>query len=424
VFSLFLLILLGSASAEAVQEEPYGKIVKEIRISELKWTKEHVILRELDSKVGEIYTEESAKDDLERLDQLDLFSSFDIKAHLDDGEVVLEIEVEETYPWIFFPVISSTDENGLSFGAGVRTLNLKGLNVTMGGTVKFGGQTSVGFEIKDPWLGGIGNHFGLRVATGWVSRRNEVGDFDEETFRLAVDSSSYLGDEGRIGARFLFETLKSDEPSRTLSPDGRDKLPMIAAYIGYDTRDVWSNPTEGWKNELEVSKTFGDANYWTFTVDVRRYQAVKERQTLFLSSLTTLRTGELGVDIPAYHVYTFGGVNSVRGWEFDQRRGKNQFLNVAEYRYTVLPIRALDMFGKFKFRAGLQIAAFADLGSLWDEGDQFKDNFISGFGIGLRALLPGVQMLRLDFGWGQSGAKVYVGFGVFEKADMQRKRVR
>ena len=124
----------------------------------------------------------------------------------------------------------------------------------------------------------------------------------------------------------------------------------MAAYIGYDTRDVLSDPTNSWQNELEVSKTFRDADYWTFTLDVRRYQAVKERHTIFTSSLTTLRTGQLGVAIPNYHVYTFGGINSVRGWEFDARRGKNQFLNTVEYRYDWVPMRTLNLFGRFKFR--------------------------------------------------------------------------
>lgn len=424
LLSLFTTVVRADDQSSG-SESPYGKIVKEIRISELKWTKEHVILRELASKVGEVYTQENVEKDLERLDRLDLFSSLDIEANVEGDEVVLEIEVEETYPWVFFPVIQTTDENGLSFGAGVRTFNLKGLNVTFGGTVKFGGQTSFGAEIEDPWFRGIGNHFGLRITTGYVSRQNEIENFNEQTFRLLVQPSSYLGENGRVGARFLFESLKSDDTSRTLSSEGRDNLPMIAAYLGYDSRDVWLNTTEGWNNEIEVSKTFADADYWTFTIDVRRYQAVKQRQTLFVSSLTTLRTGELGVDIPSYQVYTFGGTNSVRGWEFDQRRGKNQFLNTLEYRYDAIPIQPLNLFGMFTFRVGVQIAAFGDLGILWDEGAQFKlDNFIGGYGVGVRLLLPGVQMLRLDFGWGQSGAKVLVGFAVFEKADMQRRRVR
>jgi outer membrane protein insertion porin family len=337
----------------------------------------------------------------------------------------LELECEEEYPRIIFPAISSTDENGLSFGAGFRTINLRGLGVTAGANARFGGQTSVGADIQAPWVGGLGNHFGLRVAGGWVKRRNEVEDFNETSFAIAVQPSTWIGDSGRLGARFTFESLKSDDPEKTLSPDGRDSLPSVAAYVGYDTRDVLSDPTKGWHNELEVSKTFGDADYWTFTIDLRRYQPVKERHTIFTSSLTSLLTGQFGVEIPSYQVFTFGGVNSIRGWEFNQRRGKNQFLNTVEYRYDWVPMRVLDLFGGIRFRAGVEIIGFGDFGVLWDEGNQFAlNNFIGGYGVGLRMLMSGVGAIRLDFGWGQSGAKVVVGFGVFEKADMQRRRVR
>ncbi len=423
--ALVLAFCRGRAAAQPDPDVPYGKIVKEIRLPELRWTKEHVLLREFASKVGAVYTRENAEMDLERLDRLDLFASFDIRAITDGDQVILELECEETHPRVVFPAISSTEENGVALGVGFRTINMRGLGITAGANARFGGQTSVGAVIEDPWVRGLGNHFGLRVAGGWVKRRNEVQDFEESSFALAVEPSSYIGDSGRVGARLIFESLKSDDPAKTLAPDGRDNVPTVAAYIGYDTRDVLSDPTNGWQNELEVSKTFRDADYWTFTLDVRRYQAVKERHTIFASSLTTLRTGQLGVAIPNYHVYTFGGINSVRGWEFDARRGKNQFLNTVEYRYDWIPMRTLNLFGRFKFRVGVEIAGFGDLGVLWDEGKQFAlNNFIGGYGVGLRLLLPGVSAIRLDFGWGQSGAKVLVGFAVFEKADMQRRRVR
>ena len=423
--TVVLALCPGRAAAQPDPDEPYGKIVKEIRLPELKWTKEHVILRELVSKVGEVYTRENAELDLERLDRLDLFASFDIRAVRSGDQVILELECEEEHPRVIFPAITFTDENGVSVGAGFRTINLGGLGITTGANARFGGQTSVGVDFEDPWVRGLGNHFGLRVAGGWVNRRNEVQDFEESSFRFAVRPSLWIGDSGRIGARLIYQSLKSDDPEKTLSPDGRDSLPSLGAYIGVDTRDVLSNPTKGWQNELEVSKAFGDADYWTFTIDLRRFQPVKVRHTLFVSSLTSLRTGQLGVEIPSYQVFTFGGINSVRGWEFNQRRGKNQFLNTVEYRYDWVPMRVLNLFGGIRFRVGVEVVGFGDLGVLWDEGNQFTlDRFIGGYGVGLRLLMSGVGAIRLDFGWGQSGAKVVVGVGVFPKADMQRARVR
>ena len=71
------------------------------------------------------------------------------------------------------------------------------------------------------------------------------------------------------------------------------------------------------------------------------------------------------------------------------------------------------------------MAAFGDFGMAWDEGSEFKtDNFIGGFGVGLRLLIPVVGMMRFDFAWGQSGRAAFFHIGSFEKAVMSRKRVR
>ena len=76
-------------------------------------------------------------------------------------------------------------------------------------------------------------------------------------------------------------------------------------------------------------------------------------------------------------------------------------------------------------RNGLQRAVFGDAGVLWNEGKEFAlDNFIGGYGAGIRVLLSGVGMIRFDFGLGQPGASMQFHIGVFEKAVMQRKRVR
>lgn len=57
---LFAVGLTCSPAWAATQpaEGPYGKTVREIRLPELEWTQNHVILRELGSKVGEVYTRE------------------------------------------------------------------------------------------------------------------------------------------------------------------------------------------------------------------------------------------------------------------------------------------------------------------------------------------------------------------------------
>ena len=81
--------------------------------------------------------------------------------------------------------------------------------------------------------------------------------------------------------------------------------------VGYDSRDLWSNPHKGWHNEIEIAKHGGfigaDNDYWALTVDVRKYIPVAERHTLGVFSLTTLRTGTVGKDIPVIEDFQHWG---------------------------------------------------------------------------------------------------------------------
>ena len=79
-------------------ESLYGKTLKEIRISELRYTQREIIIRELASRLGEPYLKENAEKDGKRLDQLGIFSDITIEAIEEEDEVVLVIEVKETFP--------------------------------------------------------------------------------------------------------------------------------------------------------------------------------------------------------------------------------------------------------------------------------------------------------------------------------------
>jgi outer membrane translocation and assembly module TamA len=78
----------------------------------------------------------------------------------------------------------------------------------------------------------------------------------------------------------------------------------------------------------------------------------------------------------------------------------------------------------FRLPIGLQIAAFADFGSAWNQRDEFNRNFIRGFGLGLRFITPTTGMARIDFGFGQEGFSIRIHLGSYEKPVMQRQRVR
>ena len=147
----------------------------------------------------------------------------------------------------------------------------------------------------------------------------------------------------------------------TLSNDNRDNIPSLGVYVGYDSRDLWSNPHRGWWNESELTISGGDSDFWTFNLDLRRYQPLADKHKLALFSLATLRSGQVGIDVPTYLEYILGGGNTIRGWSFGSRSGKNQFINTAEYRYTLVKPRSVSV-SSFNVHVGLQLAVYGDFG--------------------------------------------------------------
>jgi hemolysin activation/secretion protein len=145
---------------------------------------------------------------------------------------------------------------------------------------------------------------------------------------------------------------------------------------------------------------------------------------LALFSLLTLTTGTLGQDVAVWQQFSVGGANSIRGWELGERSGKNQFLNTLEYRYNFLQPRPFRVLG-ISLYLGAQLAAFADLGYVWNEASEFQPGkFLGGAGFGLRLIVPYVGLTRLDLAWGQPGMSVRLCVGSYEKPVRQRERVR
>jgi hemolysin activation/secretion protein len=74
---------------------------------------------------------------------------------------------------------------------------------------------------------------------------------------------------------------------------------------------------------------------------------------------------------------------------------------------------------------GLQLAAFGDFSHAWSESNEFAVNqFIDGYGVGLRVLIPFVDEIQLDAAWGAPGEGITFPFGIYPKVVMQRERVR
>jgi len=400
-----------------------GKPVEQILVTGLKTLDSATVLKQMKSKVGEPYSESNTERDIELLDRMSLFSKIDVDAQPGITGVVLRVVLKETQPYLPYPAISITAEQGTTAGFGLRSTNFLGSGVNLATAIRFGGATEFdinafsSFRPRDTWW--WKTDYFLR------DRDNELDHFHEHSHDLEVQAGRQVTDSLRVGGRFRFISMKSDVPGITLSTDNHDEIPGVGLVAEHDTRDSWTSTKRGWWNSADVlaNGLGADGDYWTFNLDIRRFQPVSDRHGLAFFSLLTMQTGIVGKDVPIHQDFHIGGTNSVRGWEVDARHGKNQFLNTVEYRYQLFKVHDFTVRG-FNFYAGLELAAFADGGTAWNTDEDFSRNFIGGAGFGIRLKIPYVSVVRIDFGLGQPSKGLMRHVGIMEKAVYQRRRIR
>jgi len=425
--SLLLCSLAVDGSAGEKDAALYGKPIGEIRISKLKHTKERLVRAALFSKVGDPYGEKNEAKDRERLDRLGVFSKIAFGLLEEEGGIVLDVELKETTPWVPLITADITDADGLTLGPGVKAVSLFHRGIYLSAAARFGQATTVEVLSESPWI--PGGSWAYRFQGRYRDGYDDLREFDEKSLEANLFLGKPLANNMGYGIRLGFLSMGSDVDGITLSGNNRDETPSLGVVIGYDSRDLWSNPHEGWWLQTEVRKNGGvlggDGDWWSLIYDVRRYQPIRPRHTLQLASYTTFQIGEVGKDIPSYRTFFIGGTNSVRGWDTGSREGKNEFLNTFEYRWDVKEPKAFTLFKKFTAYAGIQVALLADVGLAWDDQDEVSsDNVIGGVGAGIRLLIPFINVLRFDVAYGERGASFNLHIGGLEKVEKQRERIR
>ena len=388
---------------EISAEEPPGPgYIKTIRVYGLDLTRPYIVFREVETGLGMEFRPGLLDEAYGSLDRLDIFSDIEIEATEEPDGVVVDIRVVEGHPWVPGVSFQITDENGVAAGGSVKFSNLFGRNIAGGARLLLGGTTTVNALITNPWV--AGNHFSYLTGYTFRVRDNETVGFRETANELETQFQAWLGDDGRIGGRFDMAGIQSDRDGVTLDPDRTDFVLEPAFFVGLDSRDQASDTHTGWWNEIELRRSQNPKarkGFWQLTLDVRRFVPIVDRHTVALFSTTRIRSGTAGVDIAPWQLYYTGGTNSVRGWSLGSLVGKNEMINTAEYRYTILKPRGWNLPFNIRYRGGLHVAAFVDVGTTWDRSNEFSlDRTIAGAGVGARLLIPFVGMLRLDFAMG------------------------
>ena len=91
--------------------------------------------------------------------------------------------------------------------------------------------------MNTPYADVGGDFYGARL-----DRTDTLNGFEESSYEITPEVGGWLGEHGRLDARFSLFRLQSDVDGKTLSPDNDDHFLRYGLALGWDTRDSWRFP--------------------------------------------------------------------------------------------------------------------------------------------------------------------------------------
>lgn len=381
-------------------------VIEEIRVSGNSKTKAGVVLREMETREGEVFESEKLQKDLRNIYNLGFFEDVktDFKPGTVPGNIVLEIQVEEakTGSAGFGAGYSST--GGLLGFLELQERNFRGKGQRASTKVSFGGgDTSFDLNYYEPWLDNKRTSGGINLVNNKEDRIFDNKDVTVKRVGGALTFGRPIG--GIYSDTRVSVTLKSEDVDVRSDDPVFDVIKGLTNSVGFmavrDGRDNFSETTKGSRMQLNADVVGGlvggDFDFQKYNLDLRTYRKLGKKGVLAARGRAAAATGQ----IPRFEFYDLGGVSSLRGYEESEFQGTKLLLANLEYR---LPLGG-----------NLGGVAFVDSGKAFnDSGDIGLDNLHSSVGLGIRFKIPafGVGPVRLDYAQNLDDNSAQFHFGI------------
>jgi hypothetical protein len=424
---------LATAESAATEACVYGDSlpIAAQEFAGLRTTRKEVVQRELRNRVGERFSCARWESERNRLEDLDIFADVRLRAVAKDSAVILTYVFRELPPYIPFLAVAKTEQDGLSLGPALASLNFLGQGIRAEFITRFGGTTEFQASLSSTRLWDLPVKYDFAVLR--VDSYNNFEAFHEDSWRAKLDLAHGLGESGLpepayiLYAGELFFMNRGARDSGVLLRDGGDFVPRLGTGILWDGRDRRHNPRKGLYQELRVTQNGGflggPADYREWLSDTRAYLPWWNRHTIALSGLYQFRDGALGGSFGRYDRFHVGGVNTLRGYSNDAVRGKSELILTVENRMDWIRKRTLRLW-KWSGYYGLQGILGWEGASLWDHNALLERDFHAGAFAGVHLLLAGADRIRLEAGSKFAKIQVETDVGILDKADVQRFRAR
>lgn len=399
--------------------------IGEVYISGNKWTKDHVIRRELlfspDDPVDknliditrnrllgmgyfEPVSQENKGVDIITANSPDIPGKKDVFVNVKerrfiDGKIGVGWSDSDSFAGVLEFTHSNVDlfDPKNWFTGGGQRLRVMGL----------AGLEHMGFEadFTEPWLFGIP----LRLDISGYWRTVSYDDWDERRIGFSVKLTKRIFDDfTTLSGGYLFEHVKVHDMSSKMSEKftkwkGGDLVGRAFLTLERDTRNSTTNPTDGYYVSAFGSVTTqglgATHNYYKWELKGINYFSFFNKWFVLSTGFKIGSTGTFSSnkDVPLYDRYFLGGGDSVRGFPYrsigpqdkndDNYGGQFMYLFTAELSHPI-------------WNDVIRGAFFVDVGSATSGTFGPIDEPNVGLGYGLRIKLPNVNMpIRLDLAY-------------------------
>ena len=285
-------------------------------------TRDKVIRRELRIYEQELYSGSRLKRSVRNLNRLDFFE--DVKVDTPEGSaedkmnVKVEVVEKPTGTFTFGAGYSTVDDFFVTGSISQRNLFGRGQILKLSGQI--GGSSDLyNLSFTEPWLFDIP----LSGTMNIYRTRRDYDTYDRMSNGGGLGFSYPVFDYTRASIFYRYDVtdisdIQDDASDNIKDLEGTNATSAVSTSINYDSRDRAFNTTEGQDHSLTLTYAGlgGDIGFYKVVGKLGWYVPLFKGLSTFLHAESGYVKEISGYTLPDYEKFYLGGMNSVRGFDF------------------------------------------------------------------------------------------------------------
>ena len=381
-------------------------------------TRDKVIRRRLRVFEQELYSGVGIKHSINELKRLDFFEDvqIDTQKGLQPNTMDVKVSVKEKPTGMFsFGGGYSSVDNAFIVGS-ISQRNLFGRGQILEAKGQIGGSTNqFNISFTEPWLFDMPLSFGIDVFN-WTREYDEY-DKDSKGGGIRLGYPIFRNTRGYISYQYdraeIYD-VEFDAPSTIVALQGVNETSSSTISIHYDTTDHPFNPSRGMDHSFSIEYAGGilggDIGFNKYRLKMSKYFPLFWHTVGLLHAEGGYVKEHSDEVIPDYELFHLGGINSLRGFEWEDLSPEEEIVlsyNADGSRNSIITKVGGNKYVQFNVEFIFPILREHGLVGLffYDTGAVYKDNYRVQFdelresaGYGIRWFSP-MGPIRLEHGY-------------------------